>query len=89
MGTCYGKRSDCYDLTRNYRTSPICELKPPETPPATLRRFSSLRRSVKSFSSLACQHRSFRTKPMTMVKQSPRNKHWCIIKYNQTKEALV
>jgi hypothetical protein len=26
---------------------------------------------------------------MTIIKQSPRNKHWCIIKYNQTKEALV
>jgi hypothetical protein len=89
MGTCYSKRSACYDLTRNHYTTPICELKPPETPPATLRRFSSLRHSVKSFSSMAYHHRSFHTKPMTIVKQSPRNRHWCIIKYNETKEALV
>jgi hypothetical protein len=89
MGTCYSKRSACYDLTRNHRTTPICDLKLPETPPAALRRFSSLRQSVRSFSSMAYQHRSFRTKPMTIIKQSPRNKHWCIIKYNQTKEALV
>jgi len=89
MGTCYSKRSACYDLTRNNYTTPICELKPPETPPATLRRFSSLRHSVKSFSSMAYQRRSLRTKPMTIIKQSPRNKHLCIIKYNETEEALV
>lgn len=89
MGTCYGKRSACYDLTRNPRTVLICELKSPETSSAALRRFSSLRHSVKSFSSLAYQHRSFRAKSMTMIKQSPTNKHWCLIKYNPTNEALV
>ena len=89
MGTCYSKRSACYDLTRNHHSTPICELKLPETPPATLRRFSSLRHSVKSFSSLAHQRRSLRTKPLTIIKQSPTNRHLCIIKYNQTHEALV
>ncbi|CAF0789874.1 unnamed protein product [Adineta steineri] len=91
MGTCYGKRSACYDLTRSHPTTmeTIYELKPPETPPATLRRFSSLRHSVKSFSSVAYQRRSLRSKPITIIKQSPKNKHWCIIKYNETKEALV
>jgi hypothetical protein len=89
MGTCYSKRSGCYDLTRNRQSTPICELKLPETPPATLRRFSSLRHSVKSFSSIAYQHRSLRAKPMTIIKQSPKTQHWCLIKYNETKEALV
>lgn len=89
MGTCYGKRSACYDLTRNYYPTPVCELKCPETPAASLRRFSSLRHSVKSFSSVACQRRSLRTKPMAIVQQSPNNKHWCIIKYDQTEEKLV
>lgn len=89
MGTCYGKRSACYDLTRNPRTSLICELKPPDTPSAALRRFSTLRYSVKSISSLAYQHRSFRTKSMTIIKQNRKNKHWCLIKYHPNKEALV
>jgi hypothetical protein len=89
MGTCYSKRSASYDLTRNHHTKSFDELKPPETPPATLRRFSSLRHSVKSFSTIAYQRRSYRTKPTTFIKQSPRNKHWCIIRYNETKEALV
>ncbi|CAF2401250.1 unnamed protein product [Rotaria sp. Silwood2] len=90
MGTCYSKRSACYDLTQAHHTTAICILSPPETPPATLRRFSSLRHSVKSFSSMSCQRRSIRTKPMAIIKQSPKNKqHWCIIKYNETKEALV
>ncbi|CAF0748978.1 unnamed protein product [Rotaria sordida] len=81
MGTCYSKRSACYYLTQNTTS---------ETPPATLRRFSNLHHSVKSFSSMAYQRRSFRTKPLTIIKQSPKNKqHWCIIKYNETKEALV
>jgi len=87
MGTCYSKRSACYDLTQTHSyPTPICELKLPETPPATLRRFSSLRQSMKSF---AYQRRSLRTKSLTIVKQSPHNKQLCIIKYNQTKEALV
>lgn len=89
MGTCYGKRSACYDLTRNPRTVLICELKYSDTPSAALRRFSSLRQSVRSFSSLAYQHRSFRAKSMTIIKQSPENKHWFLIKYNPTNEALV
>jgi hypothetical protein len=89
MGTCYSKRSACYDLTQSHPTATIYELKPPETPPATLRRFSSLRHSVKSLSTIAYQRRSLRTKPITIIRQSPKNKHWCIIKYNETKEALV
>lgn len=91
MGACYSKRSACYDLTRIHQTSTpiICELKPPETPPATLRRFSSLRHSVKNFSAAAYQRRSLRTKPLEIIKQSPKNKQWCIIKYNENKEALV
>ena len=89
MGTCYSKRSASYDLTRTRHTQTIYDLKPPETPPAALRRFSSLRHSVKSFSTIAYQRRSYRTKPTTIIKQSPRNQHWCIIKYNETKEALV
>ena len=89
MGTCYGKRSACYDLTRTPRTGLICEFKSSDTPSAALRRFSSLRQSVRSFSSLAYQHRSFRAKSMTIIKQSPKNKHWCLIKYNPTNEALV
>lgn len=88
MGTCYSKRSACYDLTEHYNPITFCTLKPPETPPATLRRFS-LRRSVKSFSSMAYQCRSFRTRPVMVIKQSPEDNHWCIIKYNETKEALV
>ncbi len=103
MGTCYSKRSACYDLNQ-YRhaitKTETCELKPPETP-ATLRRFSSLRHSVKSFSSIAHHRRSLRYKPITIVMSpnkhttfggghsSSRKKHWCIIHYNQTKEALV
>jgi hypothetical protein len=86
MGTCYSKRSACYDLTRNHHSTSIYELKPPETPPATLRRFSSLRHSVKSMSHY---RQSLRTKPITIIKQSPRTKHWCLIKYNESKEALV
>ncbi len=86
MGACYSKRSACYDLTQNHQTTSICKLKLPETPPATLHRFSSLRHSVKS---IAYQRRSLRTKPMTIIRQSSRNKRWCIIKYNETKESLV
>ncbi|CAF1480836.1 unnamed protein product [Rotaria magnacalcarata] len=89
MGTCYSKRSACYDLTQNHHAITMCTLKSPGTPPATLRRFSSLRHSVKSFSSMAYQRRSFRTRPMTGIKQSPKTKHLCIIKYNESKEALV
>ena len=89
MGMCYSKRSASYDLTRNHHTKIIYELKAPETPSATLRRFSSLRHSVKSFSTIAYQRRNYRTKPTTVIKQNSRNKHWCIIKYNETKEALV
>lgn len=89
MGTCYSKRSACYDLTKYQHPTTICMTKPPETPPATLHRFSSLRHSVKSFSSKAYQCRSFRTKPIAIVKSSPNDKSWCIIKYNETKEALV
>lgn len=103
MGTCYSKRSAYYDLNHHRRTinkTETCELKPPETP-ATLRRFSSLRHSVKSFSSLAHHRRSLRCKPITIVMSpnkhstisgghsSSRKKHRCIIHYNQTKEALV
>jgi len=103
MGTCYSKRSACYDLNEYRHTitkNETYELKPPETP-ATLRRFSSLRHSVKSFSSLAHYRRSLRYKPITIVMSptkhttisgghsSSRKKHRCIIHYNQTKEALV
>ena len=96
MGTCYSKRSACYDL-KEYRHTltkiETCQLKPPETP-ATLRRFSSLRHSVKSFTSLAHHRRSLRYKPIAIVmspngQSNTRKKHWCIIHYNQTKEALV
>lgn len=103
MGTCYSKRSACYNLKGYPNTitkTEIYEVNPPETP-ATLRRFSSLRHSVKSFTSLAHQRRSLRYKPITVV-MSPtkhatvsgghshsRKKHRCIIHYNQTKEALV
>ncbi len=103
MGTCYSKRSDCYDL-KQYRhiitKTETSELKPPETP-ATLRRFSSLRHSVKSISSMAHHRRSLRYKPITIIMSpnkhttiggghsSSRKKHRCIIHYNQTKEALV
>jgi hypothetical protein len=103
MGTCYSKRSACYDLNQYRHTitkSEIFELNPPETP-ATLRRFSSLRQSVKSFSSMAHHRRSLRYKPIAIVMSpnkhstfggghsSSRKKHWCIIHYNETKEALV
>jgi hypothetical protein len=103
MGTCYGKHSACYDLNQyrhTIRKNETCELKPPETP-ATLRRFSSLRHSVKSFSSMAHHRRSLRYKPITIVMSpnkhttigsghgSTRKKHCCIIRYNETKEALV
>ena len=104
MGTCYSKRSACYDLNDYHHhlkaKSETCQLKPPETP-ATLRRFSSLRHSVKSFTSIAHQRRSLRYKPMAIVlsphkyttisggHSSTRKKHRCIIHYNQTKEALV
>ncbi|CAF5168210.1 unnamed protein product, partial [Rotaria magnacalcarata] len=103
MGTCYGKRSACYDLNEYRRTltkTEIYELKPPETP-ATLRRFSSLRHSIKSISALAHHRRSLRYKPITIVMSphkhttfggghsSTRKKHWCIIHYNESKEALV
>ncbi len=103
MGTCYSKRSACYDLKQYRHTitkTEICELNPPETP-ATLRRFSSLRHSVKSFSSMAHHRRSLRYKPLTIV-MSPnkhatvggghsnsKKKYWCIIHYNKTNEALV
>ena len=104
MGTCYSKRSDFYDLNRSRHTSmktPISEIKPPSTPPATLRRFSSLRHSVKSFTALAHQRRSLRYKPIAIVMSpnkhrtvsgghsSTRKKHCFIIRYNETKEALV
>jgi hypothetical protein len=103
MGTCYSKRSACYDLNQYRHTitkTETYELNPPETP-ATLRRFSSLRHSIKSFSSLAHHRRSLRYKPITIVMSpakhttisgghsSSRKKHRCIIHYNQTKEALV
>lgn len=103
MGTCYGKRTACYDLSEYRHTiskTEIYQLQPPETP-ATLRRFSSLRHSVKSFSSMAHHRRSLRFKPITVV-MSPnkhttisgghscsRKKQWCIIHYNTQKEALV
>jgi hypothetical protein len=103
MGTCYSKRAACYDLNQYRHTITKAEtyqLNPPETP-ATLRRFSSLRHSVKSFSSMAHHRRSLRCKPITIVMTpnkhttiggghgSTRKKQWCIIHYNQTKEALV
>ena len=90
MGTCVSKRSACYDFTRYEPSTILSTSKPPETPPpATLRRFSSLRHSVKTFSSLAHQRRSLRSKAITIIKQSPKNKHCCIIQYNASEEALV
>ena len=103
MGTCYGKRSACYDLNQyrhTMRKIETYELKPPETP-ATLRRFSSLRHSVKSIASAAHHRRSLRYKQIAIVMSpkkhttiggshsSSRKKHWCIIHYNETREALV
>jgi hypothetical protein len=103
MGACYSKRTACYDLNQYRHTltkTETYQLDPPETP-ATLRRFSSLRHSVKSISSMAHQRRSLRYKPITIVmtpnkhrtiaggNSSSRKKQWCIIHYNQTKEALV
>ena len=103
MGTCYSKRSACYDLKQYRHTitkTDLCQFNPPETP-ATLRRFSSLRHSVKALSSMAHHRRSLRYKPIAIVlsptkhstfgggHSSSRKKHRCIIHYNETKEALV
>ncbi|CAF0974615.1 unnamed protein product [Adineta steineri] len=103
MGTCYSKRSACYNLKDCHQTitnTDIYLLNPPETP-ATLRRFSSLRHSVKSLSSMAHHRRSLRYKPITIIMSpnkhstiggghsSSRKKHRCIIQYNASKEALV
>ncbi|CAF1073840.1 unnamed protein product [Didymodactylos carnosus] len=80
MGTCYSKRSGCYDLNSFNSTLP-----PPETPIA-LRRFSSLRQSLKTMTFSHHNRKSFRYK--TVVKNST-NKNWYIIRYNETKECLV